>query len=223
MSNKLKTYIKIQQDKKIQYLVFNRVPIYIKNKLPEYFNIVKFVKALENTLPFKFSKIINSIIFLESDIFLKKQINAFYNQKNIYVSNKQDNISDAIDDVVHEYAHALEEKYGESIYSDDLIKNEFLFKRHHLERIIRNQGFDTISHDFKNINFDKKLDNFLLNVVGYEKFNKLTNYGLFVNPYAATSLREYFATGFEEYLLGDSRELKKISPNLYIIIGKIIK
>ena len=39
--------------------------------------------------------------------------------------------------------------------------------------------------------------------------------GLFSTPYAVTSLREYFATGFEEFYIGDRNYIKKISPNLY--------
>ena len=52
-------------------------------------------------------------------------------------------------------------------------------------------------------------------MIGYDKFQSLTKYRLFINPYAATSLREYFATGFEEYILGDHKELEIVSSKLY--------
>jgi hypothetical protein len=39
--------------------------------------------------------------------------------------------------------------------------------------------------------------------------------GLFVSAYACTSLREYFANGFEEFYLGDRNYLNTISPKLY--------
>jgi Mlc titration factor MtfA (ptsG expression regulator) len=39
--------------------------------------------------------------------------------------------------------------------------------------------------------------------------------GVFPSPYAATSLREYFARGFEEYYMGRPQELKNICPVLY--------
>ena len=32
------------------------------------------------------------------------------------------------DDIIHEIAHAVEEKYGELIYSDNLIQQEFSAK-----------------------------------------------------------------------------------------------
>jgi hypothetical protein len=37
--------------------------------------------------------------------------------------------------------------------------------------------------------------------------------GLFITPYAATSLREYFATGYVEYLMGDRSYMQKVSPD----------
>ena len=55
---------------------------------------------------------------------------------------------------------------------------------------------------------------FLYREVGYPLMTSLTM-GLFVSPYAATSIREYFARGFEEYYLGDRKYLTKISPMVY--------
>ena len=45
--------------------------------------------------------------------------------------------------------------------------------------------------------------------------------GIFIRPYAAVSLREYFATGFEAYYLGKEETLDKISPRLYDKIFEI--
>ena len=44
---------------------------------------------------------------------------------------------------------------------------------------------------------------------------RLVTTGIFIRPYAAISLREYFATGFEAYYLGKRNELFKISPYLF--------
>ena len=44
--------------------------------------------------------------------------------------------------------------------------------------------------------------------------------GLFVSPYAATSLQEYFANGVENYFLDDRDYLRKISP---VLTEKIIR
>ena len=41
--------------------------------------------------------------------------------------------------------------------------------------------------------------------------------GLFLSPYSITSLREYFANGFEEYINGDSKLFKRNKSSAYII------
>ena len=65
-----------------------------------------------------------------------------------------------------------------------------------------------------NIDRDWDLDEFFYEEVGYAKLNNFV-LGLFISPYPVTSLREYFASGFEEYYLGDRRALAEISPKLY--------
>ena len=59
-----------------------------------------------------------------------------------------------------------------------------------------------------------ELDNFLFNELGYDNIIGLST-GLFSSPYSITSIREYFANGFQEYINGDRNYLKEISPNLY--------
>ena len=74
-------------------------------------------------------------------------------------------------------------------------------------------------HFPKELLFDERLvdelDVFLYNEIGYDKLSLITP-GLFTSPYSITSIREYFANGMEDYLLGDSEHLKQISP-VYII------
>ena len=50
--------------------------------------------------------------------------------------------------------------------------------------------------------------------IGYKLLGNLSR-GLFISPYSATSLQEYFATGFEEYYLNDRVDLKRTSSYLY--------
>ena len=60
------------------------------------------------------------------------------------------------------------------------------------------------------------MDNYLYKEVGYDRLNFIvSSYGLFTSAYPATSLREYFASGFEYYFLEDPSYLAKISPILY--------
>ena len=70
--------------------------------------------------------------------------------------------------------------------------------------------------------YEKKLDYFLHKVVGYDMLGHVIN-GIFVSPYSVTSLREYWAKGFEHYLLGKSYDLKDICPVLYNKIDQLFE
>mgnify|MGYP003657712206 FL=1 len=143
-----------------------------------------------------------------------REVNAMYSDGAVYLSNVQDNNDDLKDDIVHELAHAVEEKYGQFLYSDEKIKNEFLQKRSRLKRILENQGYDISNLDFFETDYDEEFDLFLYKEVGYDVLRLLV-VDLFTAAYSATSLREYFARGFEEYYLGNRLYLKDLCPYVY--------
>ena len=126
-----------------------------------------------------------------------------------------------MDDVVHEVAHAVEEQYGDQIYSDVTIQNEFKGKRRRLYHLLDQEGYEPSEEAFDNVEYDKYFDHYLYNIVGYPTLSSLTT-GLFYSPYPITSLREYFANGFENYFLRDKDYLKKISPVLYEKIADLV-
>ncbi len=79
---------------------------------------------------------------------------------------------------------------------------------------LRSEGYWTDDYDFENLKYNESFDIFLYKRVGKNMLRSITS-GLFIRPYAAVSLREYFATGFEAYYLGKQDTLEKISPILY--------
>ena len=133
----------------------------------------------------------------------------------IYVTNDQESDSDLIDDLVHEFSHAVEENHGYFIYDDGTIEREFLGKRNRLKKILVHEGYEIGQLDFINSEYNHELDTFLFKQVGYEKIMSLVP-GLFLAPYSITSIREYFARAFEEFYLGDRVYLKKICPYINI-------
>jgi hypothetical protein len=126
-----------------------------------------------------------------------------------------------IDDIVHEIAHAVEESKIEEVYFDGVIEREFLGKRERLCSLLISEGYDLSSTFCLNTEYSEKFDKFLYQTVGYETLASITM-GLFYSPYAATSLREYFANGFEHYFIGDRQYLKDVSPVLYNKVVDII-
>ena len=136
--------------------------------------------------------------------------------------NVQDDEADMIDDIIHEFAHSIEAWAGMEIYGDSTIKYEFLAKREILFKQLSQLGYENLHlKDFLDTEYSKNFDFFLYKSVGYDKLDIIT-VGLFPTSYSVTSIREYFAMGFEEYLYGDRRNLKEVSPSLYNKIEQII-
>ena len=150
----------------------------------------------------------------EFDVFKEKKVNAVFQDGAIYVSNEQDSNQDMIDDIIHELAHSVEEKFPQYIYSENDLKNEFIGKRKRLYDILLNYDYDPSPKLKTMYHYDESIDMYLYKDVGYEAMWNLIN-GLFPSPYSVTSLREYFAIGFEYYFMGEKNTIKKLCPVLY--------
>ena len=208
----VKTHSEQERNRK-EYRLFD-TNVFIINQLPENIELNAVIGHIENNIPRPFIDMLDAIYIGNFKEFQEKDTNAFYADGAIYASSDQDNNLDLVDDIVHELAHAVEEYYGQHIYGDKSLEKEFLIKRSVLERTLRTQGFETKNIDFLNVEYTGEFDNFLYQTIGYARLEILSA-NLFIGPYAITSLREYFATGFEEYYLTDAKELKFLCPKLY--------
>ena len=110
-------------------LLYNRIVVYIKDPLPEDFNLDLVIQNIENMVPSQLTYSVDSIFIGQFDHFHKNNTNAFYENGAIYTTNKQANEIDLIDDIVHELAHSIEEFAGDVIYADGNIENEFFRKK----------------------------------------------------------------------------------------------
>ncbi len=209
--NYVKTRNKQSKIKKIGSL-----QVFFKDDFTNDIDYVFVLRRVNQLLPDHMMGLVDALYVGDFDYFKQRDINAMYLDGAIYVSNEQDSEADLLDDIVHEFAHASESGYGEMLYGDNKIKEDFLSKRQTLKRFLRheNRWSDIEDYDFTEIEYDQDLDMFLKDGVGYERLNNLIN-GLFLNPYSTVSLREYFARGFEEFYLGDRSYLKKICPYIY--------
>jgi len=146
--------------------------------------------------------------------------NAIFTNGAIYMTNQESTIEDMLENFVHEVAHSLEQSFGTEIYADDLIE-EFRGKRKSLFHILKAHGYEVSPIMCGFTEYNAQFDKFLADEVGYPTLLTLTM-GLFASPYAATSIQEYFANGFEKYFLEDRRTLRKISPILYNKIEAVV-
>ncbi len=199
-----------------EYSLNEKMQIYVKDQLINNIDLGEVMKQLEASIPFHLLSEVDSIFIGFFDEFQDRDINAMFKDGAIYVSNDQDNLEDMLDDIVHEVAHSLETPYGGIIYGDKRIEKEFFSKRMHLYQILDSEGLNPDKRAFRNPEDSQEMDDYLYHTVGYDRLNFIvSSYGLFVSAYAATSLREYFANGFEHFFLDDRKVLHDCCPELY--------
>jgi len=211
------SYIENKLKNSKEKLLYNKIPIFIKDPLPENIDLDYILDLIEKKVPEHLVYGIDMVYIGDFEEFRENDTNAAYKDGAIYITNHQSDEADMIDDIIHEIAHSCEESYYSLIYSDGQIQNEFLGKRKKLFDILRQEGYNILLKDFLNIEYSSEFDEFLYKEVGYDKLTFFTM-GLFVSPYGATSCREYFANGFEHYFLNEPQYVKIVSPTVY---GKV--
>lgn len=225
MNNVLK-YIKgTSQNKKIKHLgsfYHSGIKVYVKDELPESVDVSRCLDYIFSKMPPFFYSKVKSIQIGNFIILQQRKLDAVYDNGIIYLSTNQEDDEYFISSIVHEIAHSFEEEYGESLYDDKTIENEFLSKREQMFRTLESQNLIPsyiTREDFYNMNYDIRFDKYLYKDIGYEKLWYLLK-NVFISPYAATSKREYFANAFECFFVHDIKEVEKISKNIY---NKIIQ
>jgi len=221
----LREYVQRSSEKALnerkEYHLFNRIYVYIKDPLPEHVNLSLILQRVEDTIPEHLTQEVDSVFIGQFEELNSREVDAVYDKGTIYLTNDQEDDEDIFDDIVHEIGHSVENWAGVEIYGDGAIEREFVAKRKKLFTILKSLDYDVQLIDFLDTEYSKNFDFFLYKTVEYDKLSLLT-VGLFPTAYSATSAKEYFAIGFTEYLYGDRKNLKEVSPLLYQKLGQLI-
>ena len=199
----------------------NGVQVFIKDSLPEEVDPDFVFNYVGSRIPLFLTTNIDMIYVGQFPEMEERDINAFYENDAIYITNKQDDEMDMIEDIVHEVSHAVEHYNKEAIYGDGKLQREFIAKRKRLSALL-SQKYDVPSDFNINFEYDRAIDDFLHRVVGYDILNQVC-VGIFPSAYAATSVSEYWAKGFEELFIGDLNNLRQMCPVLYKTLALLIK
>jgi len=216
----MRNYIKEKVENTTKNFSSGKIEVLELDALPDNINLGAILKTLETNFPTHYFHGLRAIKIQHDDEFDRRGVNAVYRDQVLQMTNRQKNNKDLMDDIVHEFAHHMETLFPEAIYSDESLINEFLKKRSELKFELQSEGYWVNEYDFDRLKFDQSFDIFLYKRVGTNMLRMVTT-GLFIRPYAAVSIREYFATGFEAYYLGKRDALEKISPMLYDKIDEL--
>lgn len=205
-----------------EFLLYGTINVYVNTPLPENINIRSVISKIENTIPVELMQGVEAIIIGHFEEFDKREVNAAYDSGTIYVTNEQSDISDIFDDIVHETAHSVESWAGQEIYADGTLVNEFKNKREKYFNLLKQLGYEDLDRQqFLDVEYSQDFDNLLYKDIGYEKLNTLS-VGILPSSYALTSIKEYWASGFEEYFMGSKRELRDLCPVLSTKIENVM-
>lgn len=214
-SEGIKAYIRQTAGGLQQDLLFRRIVVYQQNPLPNNIDIKSAIQKIEASVPRFLCDDIESIFIGQFSFLKEKDMDAVYESGGIYITNEQEDEDDFVSDIIHEIAHSVEEAYPMDVYGDGLIEDEFLAKRQSMAEILLAHGhgkYDT--GVFAELDYSVEFDTYLYQEIGYPLLTNLLQ-GLFISPYGATSLREYFANAFEEFFAGDMYYVKTVSPAVY--------
>jgi len=197
------------------------IDVFVKDQLPREIDTSFVFEYIRSRIPFFFMSGIDIIYIGQFPKMKERDINAYFEDGAIYVTNDQDDEMDMIEDIIHEIAHAVESNHQQFIYSTGAIQREFIAKRERLSDLL-SQKFN-VPKDFNtNFEYDKVIDNFLYKDVGYDALNQIC-VNIFPSAYAVTSLSEYWAKGFEELFIGDPSVLRDTCPVLFRTLIILLK
>jgi hypothetical protein len=195
-------------------IFLDNVHIFIKDQIIGDVNLNNVLKKVKNSIPLHLFGGLDAIYVGQFKELQQREVNAAFMDGALYISNIQQDEESMLEDIIHEVAHSLEELSTFSMYRDDSIYDEFIAKRLKLESILKSNGYNITKQNFTKLEYDVKFDKYLYEEVGYPALHTMT-VNLFCSPYGATSIREYFANGFEFYFVKDRQLVRKISPQLY--------
>lgn len=190
------------------------VHVFVKDPLPVEIDFLSVLRRVEKAVPQHLMHNLDCIFVGQFEELNQREVQAVYLEGAIYVTNEQDNEDDLFDDILHETAHVVEELAHRELYADGELEREFLAKREKLFNILYHNGYTLEKSLYMEPDLNQEFDDFLYREVGYDRLAIFVA-GLFSSPYAATSLSEYFASGYEQFLVGQQHGLKDISPVLY--------
>ena len=132
----------------------NGVSVIVKDALPEDINLEFVLSYIAARVPFYLTQNIEMIYVGKFPEMEEREINAFFENDAIYVTNDQEEEMDMIEDIIHEISHAVEQYNQEFIYGSGKLQREFIAKRSRLSDLL-SQKYNVPAHF--DINFELSL------------------------------------------------------------------
>ncbi len=209
------------QNSQKEFTLFKRITVQVTDPLPDGINLKKILKDVERNIPEHVVSDVDSIYIGNYKMLQDRQADSIYVNGSILITNNQPSEIELYSTFIHEIGHAATEIAKDFIYSDGRLSHEFVSKRKTLFSLLKDD-YQINLKDFIDINYNKNFDKLAYQTIGYDNLGIITS-GLFISPYAATDLREYFANGFEHLIIDGDSEIRKMCPMLFRKIKELLR
>lgn len=206
-----------------EHALFGDIQLVIKDAFQENIDVEEVFRTIEKRIPQYLLRDLDIIYVGQFPQLKARNVESAFMNGAIFISNLIVDTDTLLKSIIHELAHNVENVYGADVYGDHDIIIEFVNKRKRLRDILEAEKLYCDPRLYVQFEYSKTFDDFLYKTVGYDRLAQLTT-KLYVSPYAATSLREYFANGFEHYFVDENpKYLRSVSPKLYNKINSLTK
>jgi len=203
------------EDRRILFL--GDIPVHLFNDAVSKQKVIEdFISKVNKSIKGKILSFIRSIRIGYFAALRDKGFDAVYYNGVVFMNAEMKDGESFYRAFVHELGHAVEESFQEMVYEDSNLIHEFMVKKAKLLEILENHYNLAFSkEDFSQMHTTSRMDE-VFEEIGYSKLTTFS-VGIFVSPYAAYSIREYFSRGFEDFFASDEKrsQLRDISPVLY--------
>ena len=140
--------------------MLNGISVLVKDKVSEGVVLEFVLNYVGARVPFYLTKNVEMIYVGMFPEMVERDIDAFYENDAIYITNEQDDEMDMIEDIVHEISHAVEQYNQEYIYGSGAFQREFVAKRKRLSDLL-SQKYEVPADFNSNFEYDRAIDEFL--------------------------------------------------------------
>lgn len=218
----IKTSVTISRTVLKEHMLFNEIRIFVKDPFVANINLDLLTKKINKTLPRHLSSGVDIIYVGQFPQLSARNVESAYMDGAIFISNEILNDEVLYNTIIHEIAHGVEKTFGDEVYGDQQIIEEFRNKRLQLRQRLENKELFCDPRLYLHFDYNKIFDDFLYKTVGYDRL-AIISHDIFISPYSCTSLREYFASGFEHYFIDQPEYFKKVCPKLFNKIQSLTK
>ena len=109
--NNIAARAKMVLSERKEYQIFGDVFVFVKDPLPQEIDMTEIIRQVESVVPTGLIQELEAIYVGQFPELVSREVKAVYKDATIYMTNEQDSVEEAVDDIVHEIASEVREMF----------------------------------------------------------------------------------------------------------------